>query len=915
MKTIRLIRKIHFGFAAVLAVLLAVGIVSYRSITATAESERWVQHTHQILEDLEILLSEITDTERGYSEFALNGKETFLQSPAADRSVVDQEEKILRALTADNLHQQRRLATLADLTEQTFRDGDSLVRLRQASGPEAAAAAVKRGQGERILGEVRIVVRDMEDEEHRLLLERNEDAERRFRQTKAAIIVGSVLGLLIAVVAGLVVQRDNAARERAEAKYRGLLEAAPDAMVVVNQGGEIVLLNRQAERQFGYPRDELVGQKVKNIIPEGFAERLIADVTRSAGEALAQQIGTGIELDARRKDGSQFPIEIMLSPLENAEEILVTAAIRDISVRRDAEKHLAQTNATLAQTNKALSEARELAEAERLVAQMARQTAEAANRAKSEFLANMSHEIRTPLNGIMGMTELALDTELTPEQREYLQTVIISSDSLRYLIDDILDFSKIEAGKIDLEAVDFNLRDCLELTLKTFALRADEKGLELLCEVSPEVPEILRGDSNRLRQIVMNLVGNAIKFTNVGEVALKVHTETEDGHDRTLQFTVSDTGIGIPKEKQESVFDSFSQVDNSTTRKYGGTGLGLTISARLVAMMGGKIWVESEPSRGSAFHFTVRLGIADAKETKVVTVAPSKLRGVKILVADDNRTNRRILEAMLGRWEMTPTLVEGGEEALAELLAAAEARDPYRLILTDMHMPGMKGFDLVERIRNRPELSTAIIMMFTSAGHRGDAARCQELGIAAYLLKPVRQSELREAITQVLGFHEQEGPTALITRFSVQDAHRPTAFLRVLVAEDNLVNQRLIVRLLEKRGHSVQVAVNGLEALQALNKARFDLVLMDMQMPEMGGIEATAAIRQSEKHSASHTPIVALTASAMQGDREKCLAIGMDGYLAKPIRPLELDKLLESHIARRAEQSLTLVGPELPSKS
>jgi len=664
-----------------------------------------------------------------------------------------------------------------------------------------------------------------------------------------------------------VVERIRAQETLSEERkiLRALIDNVPDYMYVKDTDCRFLVANAAVARQMGAKSpEELLGKTDFDFYPRELATTFFEDEQKV--------IRTGQAEINREESG--------LDPQGNVSQVLTTQVpLRD---KNGKVAGLVGIGHDITQLKKVHAEM-----------QKAREVAEAASRAKSEFLANMSHEIRTPLNGIMGMTDLALETELSREQREYLETVKVSADSLLTVINDILDFSKIEAGKIDLESVDFDVRDSLESALKTLAIRADEKGLELLCEVAPEVPEVARGDNTRLRQVLLNLVGNGIKFTDEGEIAVKVRQQAKDEHGLLLHFTVSDTGIGIPENKRTLIFDPFAQADSSTTRKYGGTGLGLTISTRLVHMMGGRIWVESEEGRGSHFHFTVRLQITDRKEIKVGSPAPPEvLRGVRVLVVDDNGTNLRILEGMLKRWEMIPVCVEGGEQALVELATARNERRAFGLIVTDMHMPKMDGFELVEHIRERPELSTATIMMLTSAGHRGDAVRCQKLGVSAYLLKPIRQSELREAVAKILGAHEPGGTIPLLTRYSLGDARDRSEILRILVAEDNLVNQRLIVRLLEKRGHRVAVAANGQEVLAALEKDSFDLILMDVQMPEVDGFEATAAIRKKEKSTGLHQSIVALTAHAMKGDHEKCLARGMDGYLCKPIRPQELDEVL-----------------------
>ncbi|HTU93232.1 MAG TPA: response regulator [Gemmataceae bacterium] len=691
--------------------------------------------------------------------------------------------------------------------------------------------------------------------------------------------------------------------QESEAGTRAIIENALDGIITIDHHGCIVEFNPAAERLFGYEREAILGKPVtETIIPPSLRAAHLRGWEKFQASGYGPKIGRRIDTVGLRSDGKEFPIELAVTMLHAQQQPLLTAYVRDLTELKRAA----------------------------LTLEHAKEAAEAANRAKSDFLANVSHEIRTPMNGILGMTQLALDTALTAEQREYLQMVKMSADGLLTVINDILDFSKIEAGKLELDPTNFELRDMLADSVRSLSLRAHAKKLELACHVAADVPDFLVGDPARLRQVLLNLVGNALKFTEQGEVVVHVQlagssseTPLRPGGDINLHFAVSDTGIGIAPEKLPYIFDPFVQADTSTTRKYGGTGLGLTITGRLVEMMGGRLWVESTLGKGSTFHFTLRLQLQDRPPSRLLPRRPQDLQGIAVLVVDDNATNQRILAELLGSWLMRPATVDNVQTALAELESAAAAGKPFPLVLLDAHMPEEDGFALVEEIRCRPQLGEPGLVLLSSTSRGGDEARCRQLGITQSLTKPIKPSDLLDAILRVFESKSPNGSAAAAPPLLAQGPSsgvlvelndRATEVearqdgLHVLLAEDNLINQRLIRAVLEKQGHSVTTVANGSAAVRAVQQDVFDLVLMDVQMPEMNGLEATHAIRAWEQQHGGHLHIIAMTAHAMKGAREDCLESGMDEYLSKPIQAAELLNMMAKLAKRRQEEEVRSSG-------
>ncbi len=650
-----------------------------------------------------------------------------------------------------------------------------------------------------------------------------------------------------------------------------LIDTAKDSIVSIDQNGKVIVWNLSAEKTFGYSKHEMIGQPITTIIPERYKDKDQEGIERYLKTGNNIITGKTIEVDGLTKEGIEIPIEMSIA-YQKLETGLYTftAIIRDVTEKQKWADGLKR----------------------------AKIAAEEANKAKSEFLATMSHEIRTPMNGVMGMTEILLETELSPEQNECAEIIRNSSNSLLSIINNILDFSKIEAGKLEIEDIDFDLSTTFDDIIDIFALKTEEKGIRFLPSLDPAVPQLLHGDPGRLRQVLINLINNAIKFTEDGEIAVNVTLKEETDTNATIHFSVKDTGIGIPVNRMHRLFKSFSQVDASTTRKYGGTGLGLAISKQITELMKGQICVESQEGKGSTFWFTILLEKQNVDKQRV-PFEPGDIENMKIIVVSDNNATCHIIREYLESWQCRVEEAISTEEAMLKLQTAVNENDPFKVVLLDFCIPGEYEETFGRLIKADNRLRDTALIMLTSIGKRGDAKQFSKLGFAAYLLKPIKQSQLRNCLQIVTGKSvttEEETDWQIVTKYSIDEERKKR--INVLVVEDNTINQKVALRVLEnKLGYRTDIANNGNEAIVFLEKFDYDLVLMDCNMPEMDGFEATRIIRDNKSSVRDHKiPIIAMTANTMRGDREKCLEAGMDDFVAKPIKTHILSDAIEQQL-------------------
>jgi two-component system, sensor histidine kinase and response regulator len=865
-----------------------------------------VDHTFQVRRQIQTVLADLVNAETGVRGYLLAKQDEFLAPYRSAQSDTSRDLSRLATLVRDNPSQEARARGMESLVGNRL---DYLQRLLASATNPGPTPVALLAQSKASMDAVRGDLSRMDAAEARLLAQRSARQDRLTRWLNGAMAGTLGLGLLGGVAAAVLFAAGVARRvERLEENARrlqdelpleplppgrdevgrlgGALERASDLLAerarslreaeaflghVITASPVVVLratlrdrtavyASANVERIFGYAPEEVVG--ARNVLTERIHPD-DRDALANVVEVATRDGQAETEFRFRHRSGDYRWVHILVRVEEDESgEPVLLEYLTDVTERKRMEEDLAG----------------------------ARDQAFEASRLKSEFLANMSHEIRTPLNGVIGMTGLLLDTHLSSDQREYAETARVSGEALLTVINDILDFSKIEAGKMELEVLDFDLRAAVEEAAELLAEEAHAKELELATLIHPDVPLDVQGDPGRLRQVLINLIGNAVKFTVSGEVVVRVSLEQPNGGGALIRFEVADTGIGLGSEDKAWLFEGFTQADASTTRRYGGTGLGLAISTQLVELMGGRIGVESEPGRGAKFWFTARLAPSAGPVPRFVPETPH-LEGLRVLAVDDNATNRTILSQTLTAWGMRPALAEDGAQALAAVREAAGRDEPFGLAILDYHMPGMDGLELARAIREDPAVATTRLVLLTSSGRRGHAGTALEAGIDVFLTKPIRQSALFDALATVMGLPASLQRRPLVTAHTAAET-RARARAHLLVVEDNPVNQKVAVRMLEKLGYRVDVAGDGLEAVEAVFRIPYAAVLMDCQMPEMDGYEATAEIRRRQSDG-GRTPIIAMTAGAMRGDEERALGAGMDGYVSKPVKLAELAAVLD----------------------